>query len=177
MQTPSISYKRHRFPPSIISRAVWLYGRIIGSLSASGTSSTCSPRGVRVSYETMRDWVARFGGQFAGRIRCERPGPEDKWHLDEVVISIKGKKHWLWRAVDANGEVLDILLQSRRNTSVAKYFFRKLFRRWGYPRMVSLARLGVPERSDIASAALVNRSDAEDRERSRWSASASVRRG
>ena len=66
----------------------------------------------------MRDWVARFGRQFAARIRRERPGPADKWHLDEVVISIKRRMHWLWRAVDANGDVLDILVQSRRNTNV-----------------------------------------------------------
>lgn len=90
----------------------------------------------------MRDWVARFGRQFAARIRRARPGPADKWHLDEVVISIKGKKHWLWRAVDANGDVLDILVQSRRNTSAAKRFFRKLFRCWGQPRVLVTDKFG-----------------------------------
>ncbi|NVO29497.1 IS6 family transposase [Donghicola sp. C2-DW-16] len=98
--------------------------------------------GIQVSYETVRDWVVRFGGQFAARIRRERLGPSDKWHFDEVVISIKGKKHWLWRAVDANGDVLDILVQSRRHTSAAKRFFRKLFRCWGHPRVLVTDKLG-----------------------------------
>ena len=129
-----------RFLRSIISYAVWAYHRF--ALSLRDVEDLLASRGVRVSYETVRDWVARFGGQFAARIRHERPGPADKWHLDEVVISIKGKRHWLWRAVDANGDVLDILVQSRRNTSAAKRFFRKLFRRWGQPRVLVTDKLG-----------------------------------
>lgn len=90
----------------------------------------------------VRYWVARFGGQFAARTRRERPSPADKWHLDEFVVSIKGKKHWLWRAVDANGDVLDILVQSCRHTSAAKRLFRKLFRCWGQPRVLVTDKLG-----------------------------------
>lgn len=132
--------KGFRFPRSVIGYAVWAYHRF--ALSLRDVEDLLASRGIRVSYETVRDWVARFGGQFAARIRRERPDPADKWHLDEVVISIKGKKHWLWRAVDANGDVLDILVQSRRNTSAAKRFFRKLFRRWGQPRVLVTDKLG-----------------------------------
>ena len=125
--------KGFRFPRAVIGYAVWAYHRF--ALSLRDVEDMLAARGVSVSYETVRDWVARFGGQFAALIRRERSGPADKWHLDEVLISIKGKKYWLWRAVDANGDVLDILIQSRRNTSAAKRFFRKLFRRWGQPRV------------------------------------------
>ncbi|MPQ96188.1 IS6 family transposase [Thioclava sp. JE_KL1] len=129
-----------RFPRAVIGYAVWAYHRF--ALSLRDVEDLLASRGVRVSYETVRDWVARFGRQFAARIRRERPDPADKWHLDEVVISINGKKHWLWRAVDANGDVLDILIQSRRNTSAAKRFFRKLFRCWGQPRVLVTDKLG-----------------------------------
>ncbi len=93
--------KGFRFPRSVIGYAVWAYHRF--ALSLRDVEDLLASRGIRVSYETVRDWVARCGGQFAAQIRRERPGPADKWHLDEVAISIKGKKHWLWRAVDANG--------------------------------------------------------------------------
>ena len=131
--------KGFRFPRSVIGYAVWAYHRF--ALSLRDVEDLLASRGIRVSYETVRDWVARFGGQFAARIRRERPDPADKWHLNEVVISIKGKKHWLWRAVEANGDVLDILVQSRRSTSAAKRFFRKLFRRWGQPRVLVTDKL------------------------------------
>ena len=88
-----------------------------------------------------RDWVARFGVQFAAKIRRDRPGSADKWHLDDVVVPIKGRKHWLWRAVDANGDVLDILVQSRRNKAAALRFFRKLFKTWGQPRVLITDKL------------------------------------
>lgn len=132
--------KGFRFTRAVIGYSVWADHRF--ALSLRDVEDLLASRGVRVSCETVRDWVARFGGQFAGRIRRERPGPADKWRLDEVDISIKGKKHWLWWAVDANGEVLDILLQPRRDTSAAKYFFRKLFRRWGQPRVLVPNKLG-----------------------------------
>ena len=93
--------KGFRFLRAVIGYAVWAYHQC--ALSLRNVEDLLASCGIRVSYETVRDWVARFGGQFAGRIRCERPGPADKWHLDEVAISIKGKKHWLWRTVDANG--------------------------------------------------------------------------
>ena len=83
-------------------------------------------RGVIVSRETVRLWVNRFGSHFAHCIKRDRPKPKDKWHLDEVVISIRGKKHWLWRAIDADGDVLDMLVQTRRNKKAARRFFKKL---------------------------------------------------
>ncbi len=98
-------------------------------------------RGITVSYETVRDWVARFGIQFAAKVRRGRPRPADKWHLDEVVVPIKGRKHWLWRVVDANGDVLDILVQTRRNKAAALRFFRKLFKAWGQPRVIITDKL------------------------------------
>lgn len=143
--------KGFRFPRAVIGYAVWAYHRF--ALSLRDVEDMLAARGVSVSYETVRDWVARFGGQFAALIRRERSGPADKWHLDEVLISIKGKKYWLWRAVDANGDVLDILIQSRRNTSAAKRFFRKLFRRWGQPRVLITDKLGsyAAAKAEIAS--------------------------
>ena len=99
-------------------------------------------RGIAVSYETIQSWVAKFGQQYARSIRRDRPRPNEKWHLDEVVIVIKGRKHWLWRAVDANGDVLDILVQSRRNTKAAKRFMRKLVKQYGEPRVLITDKLG-----------------------------------
>ena len=90
-----ISYARHHFPPSVIQHAVWLYLRF--NLSLRDVEDLLAERGVTVSYETIRDWVNRFGRQFAARIRRDRPAPADKWHLDELVIRVKGKTHWLWR--------------------------------------------------------------------------------
>lgn len=121
--------KGFRFPRSVIGAAAQAYHRF--ALSLRDVEDLLASRGVRVSCETAQIWVARFGGQFDARIRRERPGPAGKRHHVEVVISIRGKKHWLWRAVGASGNALDILVQSRRNTSAAKRFFRKLFRRWG----------------------------------------------
>jgi transposase-like protein len=99
-------------------------------------------RGVIVSYETLRSWVGEFGHQYAKVIRRDRPAPSDKWHLDEVVITIYGKKYWLWRAVDSKGDVLHILVQSRRNTKAADRFFRKLFKQYGQPRVLVTDKLG-----------------------------------
>jgi putative transposase len=99
-------------------------------------------RGVIVSYEKIRSWVGKFGRQYAKVIRRDRPAPSDKWHLDEVVITIRGKKYWLWRAVDSKGDVLDILVQSRRNTKAADRFFRKLFKQYGQPRVLIPDKLG-----------------------------------
>ncbi len=90
---------------------------------------------------SARDRVARFGLRFAAKARRDRPRAADKWHLDEVVVMIKGRKHRLWRAVDANGDVLDILVQSRRNKAAAKRFFRKLFKTRGQPRVIITDKL------------------------------------
>lgn len=131
--------KGFRFPRSVIGYAVWAYHRF--TLSLRDVEDLLAERGVTVSYETIRDWVNRFGQQFAARIRRDRPAPADKWYLDEVVIRIKGRSHWLWRAVDANGDVLDILVQSRRNKAAALRFLRKLMKRWGKPRVLVTAKL------------------------------------
>ena len=131
--------KGFRFPRSVIGYAVWAYHRF--ALSLRDVEDLLAARGVTVSYETIRDWVARFGVQFAAKIRRDRPSAVDKWHLDEVVVPIKGRKHWLWRAIDANGDVLDILVQSRRNKAAAMRFFRKLFKVWGQPRVIITDKL------------------------------------
>lgn len=131
--------KGFRFPRSVIGYAVWAYHRF--ALSLRDVEDLLAARGITVSYETIRDWVARFGVQFTAKVRRDRPRPADKWHLDEVVVPIKGRKHWLWRAVDANGDVLDILVQSRRNKAAAMRFFRKLFKIWGQPRVIVTDKL------------------------------------
>ncbi len=94
--------KGFRFPRSVIGYAVWAYHRL--ALSLRDVENLLASRGIAVSYETVRDWVARFGAQFAVKVRRDRPRPAGKWHLDEVVVPIKGRKHWLWRAVDVNGD-------------------------------------------------------------------------
>ena len=133
------SLKGFRFPRSVIGYAVWAYHRF--SLSLRDVEDLLAERGIVVSYETIRDWVNRFGRQFAAKVRRDRPSPADKWYLDEVVIRIKGKTHWLWRAVDDNGDVLDILLQSGRDKAAAKRFLKKLLKRWGQPRVLITDKL------------------------------------
>src|SRR5687767_3370902 len=93
-------------------------------------------RGIIVSHETVRQWARKFGQAFANRIRRRLPRPGDTWHLDEVVITIAGKKHWLWRAVDQDGFVLDVLVQSRRDQRAAKRLLRKLLKKQGRPPRV-----------------------------------------
>jgi putative transposase len=111
-------------------------------LSLRDVEDLLAEQGIIVSYETIRKWVSKFGGQYANAIRRDRPTPSDKWHLDEVVLPIRGKKYWLWRAIDSNGDVLDILVQSRRNKRAADKFFRKLFKQFGMPRVVVTDKLG-----------------------------------
>jgi transposase-like protein len=125
-----ISYARHRFPPMIIQHAVWLYLRF--TLSYRDIEDLLAERGLDISYETVRRWVAKFGPLFARELRSRRPRPTGRWHLDEVVVTIRGKRFWLWRAVDDEGEVLDLLVQSRRNTAAAVRLMRKLLRKQGF---------------------------------------------
>src|SRR5258708_3016435 len=100
-------------------------------------------RGVVLTYETVREWCLKFGGVYAKRLRSRSPRPGDRWHLDEVFLKIQGKRQYLWRAVDQEGEVLDILVQSRRNKQAARRFFRKLLRGLQYvPRVIITDRLG-----------------------------------
>jgi putative transposase len=107
----SVSYRHHRFPGHIIQHAVWLYARF--TLSYRDVEDLVAERGLEISYETVRRWVIKFGCTFARNIRQRRACPHGKWHLDEMMVMIKGKRHHLWRAVDAEGEVLDFLVQSR----------------------------------------------------------------
>ncbi len=111
------------------------------ALSTADVEDLLAERGVIVSREAIRLWVNRFGAQFANCIRRDRPGAADKWHIDEVVIAINGVSHWLWRAVDANGNVLDILVQPRRNAKAAKRFLKRLIARFGDPRVVVTDKL------------------------------------
>ena len=123
----SISYKHHRFPPEIITHAVWLYCRF--NMSFREVEELLLERGIDVSYETIRRWVAKFGPAIARGLRRRQPQPGDVWHLDEVVVTIKGRKFWLWRAVDQNGLVLDEILQCRRNTKAAKRLLVRLMKK------------------------------------------------
>lgn len=116
-----------------------MYHRL--ALSTADVEDLLAARGVIVSRETVWLWVNRFGRHLADCIRRYRPRPNDKWHMDEVVIPINGKKHWLWRAIDANGDVLDILVQTRRNAKAAKRFFQSLVAQFGEPRVVIADKL------------------------------------
>src|ERR671939_830704 len=135
MTTPAPpSYAGYRFPAEIISHAVWLYFRF--PLSLRHVDEILAARGVVVSHETVRQWALKFGQSFANRIRHRLPRAGDKWHLDEVAVKIAGVKHWLWRAVDQDGMVLDILVQRRRDTRAAKRLLRKLLKRQARPPRV-----------------------------------------
>jgi hypothetical protein len=112
-----LSYRRHRFPPVVIQHAVWLYLRF--TLSYRDVEDLLAERGLDISYETVRSWVLKFGPVIARRLQRRRPRPSDRWHLDEMVVRIAGKRMYLWRAVDHEGEVLDMLVQSRRDSRAA----------------------------------------------------------
>jgi len=124
------SYARHRFPPDVIQYAVWLYFRF--PLSYRDVEDLLAERSIDVSYETVRRWALEFGQSYAHKLRRTRPRPNDRWHLDEVFVSINGKRMYLWRAVDSEGEVLDILVQSRRNKKAALKLMRKLLKKQGF---------------------------------------------
>ena len=133
--------KGFRFPREIIAYAVWAYYRL--ALSRADVEDLLAARGIIASRETVRLWVNRFGAHFADCIRRDRPRPNDKWHMDEVVITIRGKKHWLWRAIDANGGALNILVQTCRNAKAAKRFFQRLVAQFGEPRVVITSSRGL----------------------------------
>src|SRR5919106_4942033 len=133
-------YKHHRFPGEIISHAVWLYFRF--PLSHRDVEELLFVRGVIVSYEAIRKWCRKFGQAYANALRRRRPRPGDKWHLDEVFLTINKERHYLWRAVDQEGNVLDILVQRRRDKTAAKKFFRKLLKGLTYvPRVIITDKL------------------------------------
>jgi putative transposase len=123
--TPELTtYPGYRFPAEIICRAVWLY-HVFG-LSLRDVELILAERGITVTHESIRRWCLRFGADFARRLRRRRPRPGDTWHLDEVYLRINGVLHYLWRAVDQNGVVLDILVQDRRNATAAKRFLKRV---------------------------------------------------
>src|ERR687884_1868479 len=153
MNTSTPTYKNHRFPPEIISHAVWLYFRFC--LSYRDVEELLFARGILVTYEAIRKWCRKFGQSYANELRHRRPRPGDKWHLDEVFLTIHGERHYLWRAVDQDGNILDILVQRRRDKTAAKQFFRKLLKTCTYvPRVIitdKLASYGAAKREVLPS--------------------------
>src|SRR5665647_2930359 len=125
-----ISFKRHRFPPDVIRQAVWLYSRF--TLSLRDVEELLAERGIDVSYETIRCWTNKFGPAIAANIRKARPRADSIWHLDEMVVKIRGQRMYMWRAVDCEGEVLDMLVQKRRNKAAALQLLRKLLKNQGF---------------------------------------------
>src|SRR5713226_1705858 len=125
-----MSYARHRYPPVVIRHAVWLYLRF--TLSYRDVEDLLAERGLEVSNETIRRWVLKFGPAVARNLRRGRPTPEGKWHLDEMVVSIASRRMYMWRAVDSEGEVLDVMVQPRRDKAAAVKLLRKLLKRQGF---------------------------------------------
>ena len=135
-----VSFKRHRFSPEIIRHAVWLYSRF--TLSFRDVEDLLAERGIDVSNETVRRWFLKFGQLIAGNLRRSRPRASGRWHLDEMVIKIRGRKHWLWRAVDNEGEVLDFLVQPRRCARLARRLLRKRLEKQGFaPNRITTDKL------------------------------------
>ena len=126
---PPLSYCGYRFPRDIIQRAVWMYLRF--TLSFRDVEELLAERGIVVTYESIRRWVLTFGPAIARRLRARRPKPHSRWHLDEMFVRVGGQQMYLWRAVDAEGEVLDVLLQAKRDTKAARKLMRKLLKRQG----------------------------------------------
>ncbi len=129
MESDTPSYHRHRFPPEIISHAVWLYHRF--GLSLRDVEDLLAERGIAVSYETIRQWCRKFGTKYARKLKRRGGRLGDTWFLDELFVKIQGQRHYLWRAVDQDGDVIDILVQPRRDRRAAARFFRKLLKGQG----------------------------------------------
>ena len=154
----NISYSRHRFPGIVIQQAVWLYFRF--SLSYRDVEDMLAERGIDVTYETIRRWVLKFGTIIARKLRRGRPRSDGRWHLDEVFVSINGRQLYIWRAVDSEGEILDILVQARRDHKAALKLMRKLLKKQGITPVAivtdklrsygsALRELGMAQRQDI----------------------------
>jgi putative transposase len=140
MNTSTPTYKKHRFPPETIGHGVWLYPRFC--LSYRDVEELLFARGIIITYEAIRRWCRKFGQAYANQLRRRRPRPGDKWHLDEVFLTIQGARHDLWRAVDQDGHVLDILVRRRRNKRAAKKFSRKWLKGLTYvPRVIITDKL------------------------------------
>ena len=125
-----INYSGYRFPPVIIQQAIWLYARF--TLSFRDVEDLLAERGIAVSYETVRRWVNHFGPMIAANLCKRRPKPDTTWHLDEVYLKIDGRLVYLWRAVDSEGEVLDVLVQTKRSKAAALKLMRKLLKKYGF---------------------------------------------
>ncbi len=153
------SYHGYRFPPEIISHAVWLYHRF--GLSFRDAEDLLAQRGITVTYETIRQWCRNFGPAYARTLRRRRGRMGDTWHLDELFVTLQGRQHYLWRAVDEDGDVLDILVQSRRNRRAAIRFFRKLLKRQGcVPRRLITDKLqSYPAAHRTVMPSVVHRTD------------------
>src|SRR5580693_7662842 len=133
-----LCYRRHRFPPEIIQHAIWLYL----TLRYRDVEELLAERGLDISYETVRRWVLKFGPAIARRLRRRRPRPSNRWHLDEMVVRIAGERLYLWRAVDDEGEVLDMLVQRRRGGRAALRLMRKLLKKQGFvPKLLVTDKL------------------------------------
>jgi putative transposase len=152
------TYKRHRFPPDIISYAVWLYYRF--NLSHRDIEDLLAERGIIVTRESIRLWCIKFGAIYARRLKRKHRGYGDTFYIDEVFIKINGKQHYLWRAVDQDGEVVDVYLQTKRDGAAAKRFFRRLLRsHGGEPRQIVTDKLrsyGVAHRELVPETIHVN---------------------
>tara|TARA_R110002020_G_scaffold343254_1_gene557564 strand:- start:2854 stop:3477 length:624 start_codon:yes stop_codon:yes gene_type:complete len=141
MSRSPVSYKRHCFLSTVIAHVVWLYFRL--PLSLRLVEEVLSERVVIVSYEAIRCWAKKFGAVYARRLRRNAPNPTDVWHLDQVVVTIGGRKHWLWRALDQDGHVLDEIVQVRRNTKAAKrLLFPLMKKQGGVPKRIVTDKLG-----------------------------------
>jgi putative transposase len=137
---PPLRYHRHRFPSEIIQHAIWLYLRF--TLSYRDVEELLSERGLDLSYETVRRWVLKFGPSIARELRRRRPPPSNRWHLDEMVVRIGGQRMHLWRAVDHEGGVLDMLVQRRRDSQAALRLVRKLLKKQGFaPKLLVTDKL------------------------------------
>jgi putative transposase len=140
MNSSNTQYKRHRFPAEIIQHSVWLYYRF--SLSHRDIEDMLAERGIIVSYEAIRMWCNKFGPQYARRLKRRHQGFGDTFFIDEVFVKIRGKQQYLWRAVDQDGEVVDVFLQARRDGAAAKRFFTRLLRNnRGEPRKIVTDKL------------------------------------
>jgi len=140
MNTSNTQYKRHRFPAEIIQHAVWLYYRF--NLSHRDIEDLLAERGITVSYEAIRLWCNKFGPHYARRLKRRQQGFGDTFFIDEVFVKIRGKQRYLWRAVDQDGEVVDVFLQARRDGAAAKRFFKRLLRNnRGEPRKIVTDKL------------------------------------
>jgi putative transposase len=141
MATSEFPYRRHRFPPGIIQNAIRLYLRF--TLSYRDVEELLAEHALDISYETVRRWVLKFGPMIACRLRQRRPRPSNRWHLDEMVVQIAGRRMYLWRAVDHEGEILDMLVQRRRDQRAALTLMRKPLKKQGLaPKLLVTDKLG-----------------------------------